>query len=170
MVSTAPVVVAAAIVCGVGVGVGVPDRPARLLAARRNAPPELAGGWELPGGKVEMGETELEALHREIAEELGVRITVHSQVPGQWSLGGRHLLRVWLAVLAAGRPAPLQDHDQLRWVDLDRIDTVGWLVADRPAVRAATEHARTALPWSLPRTSGEMSVPACPQPPPPSGR
>lgn len=43
-----------------------------LLAARRTGPPALAGGWELPGGKVEPGEEELAALVRECREELGI--------------------------------------------------------------------------------------------------
>ncbi|MDH6188818.1 8-oxo-dGTP pyrophosphatase MutT (NUDIX family) [Streptomyces sp. CZ24] len=38
----------------------------RLLAARRSAPPELAGRWELPGGKIEPGEQPEAALVREL--------------------------------------------------------------------------------------------------------
>ncbi len=41
-----------------------------LLVAQRRRPPELAGLWELPGGKVAPGETEPAALVRELAEEL----------------------------------------------------------------------------------------------------
>ncbi len=52
-------------------------RDGRLLAARRTEPPGLAGGWELPGGKVEPGETDREALLREIREELGVDVVLH---------------------------------------------------------------------------------------------
>src|SRR4029077_8578842 len=46
----------------------------RLLACQRSEPPEVAGRWEFPGGKVEPGEDELEALIRECEEELGVVI------------------------------------------------------------------------------------------------
>ena len=48
--------------------------PTRVLAARRVEPRALAGGWEFPGGKVEPGEDPVAALHRELAEELQVRV------------------------------------------------------------------------------------------------
>ena len=67
------------------VGAAVVDdlvRPTRLLAARRTEPSSLAGGWELPGGKVDDGEMPLAALHRELLEELGVEVRVGPHVPG----------------------------------------------------------------------------------------
>ena len=47
-----------------------------VLVAQRRRPPELAGRWELPGGKVAAGETEPVALARELAEELGIEVAV----------------------------------------------------------------------------------------------
>ena len=49
---------------------------AALLVAQRERPPELAGLWELPGGKVAAGESDEAALARELQEELGVEVTV----------------------------------------------------------------------------------------------
>jgi 8-oxo-dGTP diphosphatase len=117
------------------------DHPTRLLAARRTEPPALAGGWELPGGKVEPGETADAALHREIREELGVVVRVGAPVPapggdGRWPLGDRYAMSVWLVVVAEGEPRPIEQHDELRWLTRDELYAVGWLPADRPIVRA----------------------------------
>src|SRR3954447_8539578 len=88
----------------------------RLLAARRSAPPVLAGRWELPGGKVEDGETPERALERELREELGVETAVVERIPGEWVLRPGYVLQVWTARLVSGVPRPLQDHDELRWL------------------------------------------------------
>lgn len=115
------------------------ERPARLLSARRTEPSALAGGWELPGGKVDDGESPLSALHREVLEELGVRIRLGAHVPGPlpgatWPLGDRYEMLVWLAEVVDGEPAPIEDHDELRWLELDDLRAVGWLPADLPIV------------------------------------
>ena len=51
-------------------------RDGRVLAARRGPGRARAGWWELPGGKVDPGETDEEALVRELREELGVDVVV----------------------------------------------------------------------------------------------
>jgi 8-oxo-dGTP diphosphatase len=112
-------------------------RAGRVLAARRSAPAAVEGGWEFPGGKVEPGESDVDALVRECREELGVDIRV-GPLLGVGAPGGV-MLRVYRTSLAAGEPRPLQDHDELRWLVADELDTVAWLPADRPlllAVRA----------------------------------
>jgi 8-oxo-dGTP diphosphatase len=107
----------------------------RLLAARRSEPVALAGGWEFPGGKVEPGEADEDALIRECREELGVEVALGERLGGEWPLQPGYVLRVWTAHLVAGEPRPLEDHSELRWLEPDSWESVNWLAADLPVVR-----------------------------------
>ncbi|MFJ5955818.1 (deoxy)nucleoside triphosphate pyrophosphohydrolase [Paenarthrobacter sp. NPDC092416] len=136
------------------VGAAVVDSlqtPSRLLVARRTAPPQFAGMWEFPGGKVESGEAAEAALHRELAEELGVAVRLGAELEsGQtdgWPLNTRAAMRVWFAEITGGEPRPLEDHDELRWVSLGddgEALNLPWIPADFPIVRALLE--RVAAP------------------------
>lgn len=105
----------------------------RVLAARRTTPPELAGGWELPGGKVEDGEDPADAVVREVAEELGCAIDVVGLLEGESRIRDGYTLRVALAELADGEPVPVEaQHDAVRWLGPDELDEVAWLQPDLP--------------------------------------
>jgi 8-oxo-dGTP diphosphatase len=106
---------------------------ARLLAAQRSAPAELAGRWELPGGKVEAGETDQAALLRECREELGVEVMLGTRVGRDWPIGDYGVLRVWLAAVVDGAPRAIE-HAQLRWLTIDQLSDVDWLPGDIPVV------------------------------------
>ena len=105
----------------------------RLLAARRTEPAQLAGGWELPGGKVDAGETPEQACVREIREELGCEIEVGRPLDGPQQVTPELVLRVFACRLVDGEPDPaLLEHDALRWLAPEELDEVPWLAADRP--------------------------------------
>lgn len=106
-------------------------RAGKVLATRRTAPPELAGRWEFPGGKVEPGEQPADALEREIAEELGCGIEVTGWLAGSAAIGETHELRVATVRLTRGEPDPVE-HDQVRWLGPDELGDVDWLEPDRP--------------------------------------
>ena len=104
------------------------DRPPVLLAARR-VDAGRPGGWELPGGKCEAGETLEQAAVREIREELGCEIRVHDRLDRTEEIRPGLTLEVVVADLVAGEPQALE-HAELRWLAAEELETVAWLPAD----------------------------------------
>lgn len=114
------------------------ETPTRFLAAQRSYPADLAGQWEFPGGKVEPGEDPVEALRREIREELGVELTLGNMVVGPradgWPIPPGVML-VWLATTTdTVRPT---EHSALTWCDKTGPD-LPWLAGDRDLVAHLT--------------------------------
>lgn len=107
----------------------------RVLAARRCRPPEAAGGWEFPGGKVDEGEDPAAAAVRELREELGCTVEVTGWLATTAHIDGDHELRVAVARVVEGDPVPAE-HDAVRWLRADQLDDVDWLPADRPFTEA----------------------------------
>jgi 8-oxo-dGTP diphosphatase len=90
--------------------------------------------WEFPGGKVEPGESDEQALVREIREELGVQIEVGDYLATSIEKAGELdiELAAYFVKLVAGTVLSSSDHDQLQWVSLDALDSVDWAPADIP--------------------------------------
>lgn len=107
------------------------ERDGLFLAARRTEPPALAGRWEFPGGKVEPGETEADALVRECREELGVEVAVGAAIGPEYVVGPL-TVRTYRAVLLSGEPEPLECHDALRWLrpGESAVRELAWLDGD----------------------------------------
>lgn len=106
----------------------------KLLAAKRSYPLTLSNGWELPGGKLEPGETHEKALQRELQEELHVGIRILERVPGEWRLNDRMRMRVFACVITRGAPRA-KEHNGLTWVHHTEWDRVRWLQNDVDAVK-----------------------------------
>ena len=113
-------------------------RGGRVLSCRRTEPPRLAGCWELPGGKVDPGETEQAALVRELAEELAVTAVLGARLGPDLPIGETGVLRVFLATI--DREPALVEHDAHRWLGPDELDEVAWLPADLPLLPLLREH------------------------------
>jgi 8-oxo-dGTP diphosphatase len=114
-----------------------------LLAAQRDRPPDLAGLWELPGGKAFPGERDDAALVRELREELGVEVTVGPRIGEDVALSDTMTLRAYL-VTQTGGTIEARDHRALRWVTGEQLDALPWVPADRswlPELAAALRSA-----------------------------
>ena len=110
-------------------------RDGLVMCAQRGPDGNLPGLWEFPGGKIEPGETQQDALTREITEELGCSIEVGREVTTTTHLYefGEVTLTTYYCLLAAGTPT-LTEHVAIKWLTPDELDTIPWAPADIPAV------------------------------------
>lgn len=107
----------------------------QLLAQQRRYPERQAGRWELPGGRVEPGESEEDAVVRECTEELGAAVRPVGRVGTDVPLHGDLLLRLHRAELVEGGSAPRAlEHRAVRWVGAAEISSLDWLGTDRALV------------------------------------
>ena len=113
------------------------DEQGRVLIADRPAGKHMVGRWEFPGGKVAIGETDSDALTRELREELGVSVASAAPLlelthdyPDR-----RVVLSMWLVRSYTGVPRGL-DGQQLKWVAPARLFDEDILEADRPFIEA----------------------------------
>lgn len=120
------------VMSAVRVVAAVIERDGKVFACRRAPHKSLAGYWEFPGGKVEAGETDQNALEREIAEELGVEIIVGDYLATSYNKAGELDLELvaYFAQLVGDDIRSSADHDQLRWLTMDELSTVDWAPAD----------------------------------------
>lgn len=121
------------IVQPVHVVVGLLMRADKLLVAKRPQNKPYSGYWEFPGGKVEAQESSQEALHRELAEELGITVTMarrwfehEHQYPDK-----QVHLELWLVDDFIGEPQPIE-HEALRWSTLAEISALCILEGNWP--------------------------------------
>lgn len=116
----------------------------KILACRRASNKESAGMWEFPGGKVEPGETEVDALRREIKEELGLSLGVLEFLNSEITkVGAKEIQLSCYVSLQQVRGLPLsEDHDQVRWVNKDEALGLKWAEPDLPALKLLIDQGR----------------------------
>ena len=113
------------------------DDAGRVLIAQRPEGKHMAGWWEFPGGKVAAGETDGEALVRELREELGIESRPEAEVMSlTHDYPDRTVeLVLWRAAIVAGAPRSL-DGQALKWVDCQNLGQERLLPADAPFIDA----------------------------------
>lgn len=111
------------------------DAHGRVLIAQRPAGKHMAGGWEFPGGKLSAGEACLDGLRRELKEEIGIEVRAAERLISyehQYA-DRRVLLDLWHVTAYAGPPQSLEGQ-ALQFVEVDDLEHVGLLDADRPMI------------------------------------
>jgi 8-oxo-dGTP diphosphatase len=113
------------------------NRAGELLIAQRPEGKPLAGRWEFPGGKVDGAESELDALRRELREELGIEVeAARSLMRIDAHYPEREIeLSLWAVEAFNGTPRAL-DGQRLKWVAPGALYAQDILEADRPFIDA----------------------------------
>ena len=113
------------------------DAAGRVLIAQRPEGKHMAGWWEFPGGKVGAGESDAQALVRELREELGVEVRTGDEVARlSHDYPDRTIDLVLIgATLLDGAPRGL-DGQALKWVDCQSLGNERLLPADAPFIEA----------------------------------
>lgn len=111
------------------------DDDRRVLIADRPAGKHMAGWWEFPGGKVAAGESDADALVRELREELGIEARAHREITTMSHEYPDRIvdLLLWHASIASGEPRGL-DGQNLKWVDCQSLGRERLLPADLPLI------------------------------------
>jgi 8-oxo-dGTP diphosphatase len=112
----------------VGVGAVILDGR-RVLLVKRGGQPS-AGKWSLPGGLVDLGETTVEAIAREVAEECGLQIRIAGLAgivdrvvrDGDGRVRYHYVLVDYLAYPRAGTAVAGSDAAAVQWVDVDAVE------------------------------------------------
>jgi (d)CTP diphosphatase len=112
----------------------------KILLAQRSCS-DLDGKWEFPGGKVETGESNEEALVREILEELGVDVTVTARAASNdFSVGQKlYSLHCYWCEIVSGEPLS-NEHHSLVWVGGDELLSFDLAPADIPVAKEIVKH------------------------------
>ena len=112
----------------------------RLLAQQRGYPASHAGQWELPGGRVEPGEDESDAVVRECREELDVEVRPTGRLGTDVPLDNGMLLRIHTAELKDPAQQPTAvEHRDVRWVSAGELPALDWLETDRVLLHTLRE-------------------------------
>ncbi|MCR5545283.1 MAG: (deoxy)nucleoside triphosphate pyrophosphohydrolase [Lachnospiraceae bacterium] len=107
------------------------DKAEPIIFATQRGYGEFKGGWEFPGGKIEVGETPQEALKREIEEELDTEVSVGEFIDTiEYDYPTFHLSMdcFWCQIISGD--LVLKEHEAAKWLTKEKLDSVDWLPAD----------------------------------------
>ncbi len=113
------------------------DASGRILIAERLGDGPFHGMWEFPGGKIALDETPAEALSRELAEELGIEVTVCASFMNLRHEYDDYVVTIEFFIVSDWNSEPIGREGQaLRWVPRDSLDADELLPADVPVIEA----------------------------------
>ncbi len=123
------------------------EQDGNILLAQRPPHADQPGMWEFAGGKVESGESQAQALTRELQEELGITALPARYIAShQREVSGRLIhLHAWWVPSFSGTPTA-HYHSQLRWCSPQEALTFNLAPADIPLLEAFIARSAADLP------------------------
>lgn len=122
-------------------------RDGKVFAARRGPHSKQPLKWEFPGGKVEPGETDTQCLHRELDEELAIRVRIERPLPVHTHHYPEFTIELvpFLCMFEGPVPAGKQgedrpDHLETAWLSPDELPGMDWTAADVPVAAYVLKH------------------------------
>ena len=113
-------------------------REKKILCVRKtqNTKEYISSKWEFPGGKVEHGENQIQALKREIREELQLEIeNIEFLMTVEHTYPDFHLvMHAYTCEISSGGPV-LTEHVDMKWLSVEELDQLDWAAADIPIVK-----------------------------------
>lgn len=112
---------------------GIAAQNGRILVAKRKEGGAIGLRWEFPGGKVEEGERDEEALRREFEEELGILVIPLRLIGCSrfMSPSGERDLAAWLVSLPDSDALELREHSHIAWIAIDELGSLDLAGSDR---------------------------------------
>ena len=110
-------------------------RDGKVFIAKRQNKGDMGGRWEFPGGKLDDGEDNVQAIAREMMEEFGVKVTVSDKIYKSTFThkGNLCYLDAYLVTFKhyfMKKPFVLTEHTDYRWAPLEEIPTLNFVDSD----------------------------------------
>ena len=107
----------------------------KILVAHRNPTGQMGGRWEFPGGKVEPGETDKEAVVREIKEEFGITVTVGEKITEASFIHNEekvllHAYRIFVPHDGIEKKYLLTEHTEYKWIQIEDVINLNFVDSD----------------------------------------
>ena len=107
----------------------------KILIAHRNPTGQMGGRWEFPGGKVEKGEDDVQAVVREMKEELGIKVKVIEKITEASFVHNSEKVSLHCYLIKVPHKGKifkyhLTEHTEYKWVKAEEIQQLNFVDSD----------------------------------------
>jgi 8-oxo-dGTP diphosphatase len=121
-------------------------KDSKILAVQRGPGSSHPLKWEFPGGKIQLNETAVQCVVREIKEELRLHVDVISQPEFvEFDYGTKQIRLIPFICKITSGELILTEHVSKRWFNLNEWQTIDWSGADRELILKNQERIKTEI-------------------------